>query len=128
MIIGVVMGETLVDEEAEELDFDLISHIPWEQVINLGTSLLILRSEELCIETRNLTHLNLANIDLSTWFAGSDGMREAHPSKALLRSLGSIWINRPWVRSNDDWSPFMHFPTRRAAAGNRISSLRICGV
>ena len=76
MIIGVVMGETLVDEEAEELDFDLISHIPWEQVINLGTSLLILRSEELCIETRNLTHLNLANIDLSTWFAGPDGMRD----------------------------------------------------
>ena len=128
MIIGVVMGETLVDEEAEGLDFDLISHIPWKQVINLGTSRPILRSEELCVEMCNLTHLNLANIDLSTWFAGSDGMCEAHPSKVLLRSLDSIWINRPWVRSNDDWSPFMHFPTRRAAAGNRISSLRICGV
>ena len=92
MIIGVVMGETLVDEEAEGLGFDLISHIPWEQVINLGTSLLILRSEELCVETRNLIHLNLANIDLSTWFAGSD-MREAHSSKDLLRSLDFIWIN-----------------------------------
>ena len=86
-------------EERVGLCFDLIAHIPQEQIINLETTLPILRSEELCVGMRNLTCLRLI-----------------HPDHLdiLCPTLG-----------RGDWTPLTSFLTRRAAVGNRISLLTL---
>jgi hypothetical protein len=115
----VIMGE----EEADKLWFDIIAHIPLERVVYLETALPILRSEEICVRMRNLTHLDLEGVDLSTWFIGPD-TREPHVFNDLLRGLRSVSISR-YRLSGGDWSPLTSFLTRRAAVGNRISSLNL---
>jgi hypothetical protein len=120
----VVDGTTSVTlgEEADKLFFDIIAHIPLEKVVEV-TSLPILRSEELCIQMCNVTHLHLEEVDLSTWFVEPD-TREPHVFKYLLRGLRVIAITEPRL-SGGDWSPLTNFLNRRAAVGNRISSLRL---
>ena len=114
---------TLEDEEADELCFDMIAHIPQEIVVDLTTrSLPILRSEGLCGRMCNVKHLNLEQVDLSTWFA-EPYTCEPHASEDLLRGLRSISIADSSL-SGGDWGPFTRFLTRRATVGNRISSLR----
>ena len=115
----------LGDEEADELHFDLTSHIPWEEVVGLETTLPILRSEELCVKMRSLTYLHLDEVGLSTWFVEPD-IRQPHTFKDLLRSLARIVITEPTL-SGGDWSPLMDFLSRREAAGNGISSIRLIG-
>jgi hypothetical protein len=61
------MSVTLGEEEADKLCFDIIAHIPLEKVFEV-TTLPILRSEELCVQMCNVTHLHLEEVDLSTWF------------------------------------------------------------
>jgi hypothetical protein len=116
---SLILGE----EEADKLCFDTITHIPQEEVIDLTTTLPILRSEELCVRMCSLTHLHLKCVDLSAWFAEPD-TRKPHVFKDLLRGLRSITITGP-ILSGDDWSPLTNFLTRRAAIGNRISSLSL---
>jgi hypothetical protein len=118
-VTSVTMGE----EEADKLCFDMISHIPQEEVVNLTTTLHILRSEELCVRICNLTHLHLEDVNLSTWFTEPD-TREPHVFKDLLRGLRFISItnHRP---SGGDWSPLTNFLIRRTAVGNRISFLKL---
>lgn len=111
------------EEETEKKCFDLIVRIPREGVVNLGTTLPILRSEELCIKMCNLAHLRLIDMDVSTFFVGP-GVRGSHTLKDLLSSLDSISIIRPGSNGSD-WNPFIDFLTRRAAVGNRISSAKI---
>ena len=111
------------DEEAGRLGLDLIAHIPQEQVTCLHTTLPILRSEKLCIEMCNLSHLQLDGVDLSTFFTGP-GVYGPHISRDALRSLDHIVIIRPTL-SSGDWSPLTNFLSRRAAVGNRVSSLRL---
>ena len=82
------------DEEAGRLGLDLIAHIPQEQVTCLHTTLPILRSEKLCIEMCNLSHLQLDGVDLSTFFTGP-GVYGPHISRDALRSLDHIVIIRP---------------------------------
>ena len=123
MTIDMAMSETPGKEEAEKICFDLITHIPREEISDLRTTLPILHSEELCVEMCNLTHLRLVGVDLATFFVEPDA-RGPHASKDLLPSLDSITIIRP-LRSSSDWGPLVHFLTRRAAVGSRISSLRI---
>jgi hypothetical protein len=113
MIIG--------EEDADKLSFDIIAHIPLERVAYLNVALPILRSEEMCIRMYNLTHIHLENLDLSTWFV-EPGTREPDVFKDVLRGLRSISISRCGL-SGGDWSPLTNFLTRRAAIGNRISSL-----
>ena len=113
----------LKDKEANRLCFDLIAHIPREQVTSLQTNLPILRREELCVEMRNLSYLNLVDIDLFTWFM-EPVVRGPHEFQELLRNLDHIVIIRPTLRGGD-WSPLTNFLSRRAAIGNRISSLRL---
>ena len=113
------------EEEVEKLFFDVIAHIPLEKVVHLTTTLPILRSEELCVQMCNLTHLHLNQVDLSRWFAEPD-TRKPHVFKDLLRGLHSITIIRPRL-SGGDWSPLTNFLTRRSAVGNRISSLSLSG-
>jgi hypothetical protein len=113
------------EEEAERLFFDIIAHIPQEKVVRLTTGLPILRSEELCVQMCNLTHLHLNQVDLSRWFVEPD-TRKPHVFKDLLRGLHSISIIEPRL-SGGDWSPLTNFLTRRAAVGNRISSLSLSG-
>ena len=92
-IVDAVVRGVLKDQEAEGLYFDLISHIPRGEIIDLRTSLPIQHSEELCVEMCNLTRLYLVNIDLPTWFVEPD-IHGPHTSKDLLRSLDSISIIR----------------------------------
>jgi hypothetical protein len=116
------MSVTLGEEEADKLCFDIIAHIPLEKVFEV-TTLPILRSEELCVQMCNVTHLHLEEVDLSTWFKEPD-TREPHVFKDILRGLRSIAITEPRL-SGGDWSPLTNFLTRRAAVGNRIYSLSL---
>ena len=84
----------LLDEESDRLCFGLISHIPWEQVTGLETAVPILRSEELCVKMRDLTHLHLVEADLSTWFAEPD-IRKPHTFEERLCGLDHIVITKP---------------------------------
>jgi hypothetical protein len=119
--VGMSMNAT-PEEEVGKSCFDVIAHVPLEKVVHLKTALPILQSEELCVQMRNLTHLRLNDVDLSTWFV-EPNTREPHIFKDLLRGLRSISV--PRYRLSDDWSPFTSFLTRRAAVGNRISSLSV---
>ena len=122
MAINVIMKGILGEEEAERIGFDLITTIPREQVVNLQTTLPILRSEELCVEMCDLTYLRLHKVDLSTWFVEPD-IPGSHAYKELLPSLDRIVIAKPSL--SEDWSPFTDFLSRRAAVGNKISFLRL---
>jgi len=84
----------LEDEEAGRLCFDLIAHIQRERVTRLQTNLPILRREELCVEMRNLTHLQLAKTDLPTW-STELVVRRPHASRELLPGLDHIVIAKP---------------------------------
>ena len=121
--VGWTMSVTLEKEEAEKLCFDIIAHIPQEEVVDLTTTLPIFRSEGLCIRMRNLTHLHLELVDLSEWFIEPDA-REPHVFKDFLPGLRSITISEPRL-SDGDWSPLTNFLTRRTAVGNRISFLKL---
>jgi hypothetical protein len=116
---SMILGE----EEADKLCFDVIAHIPQKEVVDVTMPLPILRSEELCVQMCNVTHLHLEDADLSTWFVEPD-TREPHVFKNLLPMLRSITITEPNL-SGGDWSPLTNFLTRRAAVGNRISSLSL---
>ena len=120
--ISAVAGAPLEDEEADRLCFDLIAHVQREQVTSLRTNLRIPRWEELCVEMRNLTHLHLLNIDLSTWFAEL-GVHKPQAPNELLRGLKHIEVTGPLP--SGDWSPLTKFLSHRAAIGNRISSLKV---
>jgi hypothetical protein len=91
MTVEGTLDMTLGEEEVDKLCFDIIAHIPQE--------------------------------DVSTWFAGPEA-RESHGFKDLFRGLRSISISEPTL-SGGDWSPLTIFLARRAAVGNRISSLRL---
>ena len=110
-------------EEAYGLCFDLAARVPWEQVIKLQTTLPILRSEDLCVGMRNLIYLDIAQVDLSRWFA-EPVIRRSHAFGELLPNLDHIAIIHPFLSGND-WSPLTNFLSRRATAGKRVSSLRI---
>jgi len=120
-----VISTPLEGEEADRLCFDLIAHIRRDQVTSLQTNLPILRWEELCVEMNNLTHLYLVDIDLSTWFVEL-GIHKPRASKKLLHGLNHITITRPTL-GGGDWRPLRNFLSRRAAVGNRISSLKLTG-
>jgi hypothetical protein len=62
-------------------------------------------------------------VDLSTLFIEPD-IREPHVFRDLLRGLHSITMTTSRL-SGGDWSPLTNFLTRRAAVGNRISSLQL---
>jgi hypothetical protein len=114
---------SVTPEEVGKLCFDMIAHVPLEKVVDLTTSLPILRSEELYVRMRNLTHLHLDQVDLSTWFVAPD-TREPHIFEDILRGLRSISISYPSL-TDGDWSPLTSFLTRHTAVGNRISSLKL---
>ena len=46
-----------------------------------------------------------------------------HTFKGFLPSLDRVFITQPTL--SGDWSPFTDFLSRRAAFGNRISSLKL---
>jgi len=117
------MNVELEDEAADQLCFDLISHIPLEQVTSLQTRLPILRSEELCVGMRNLIYLHLGGTDLSTWFVEPEILGH-HTLEDFLPRLARIVLIEPYL-SGGDWSPLANFLSRRAAVGNRISSLKL---
>ena len=125
MIVEGVLGTILREEEADKLCLNIIAHIPQEEVGEVTTTVPILHSEELCTRMRNLTHLHLKGVDLSTWLV-EPATREPHVFKDLLHGLRSISITRSGL-SGDDWSPLTNFLARRAAVGNRISSLSLRG-
>ena len=116
-------SESLGKKGTEKMCFDLIAHIPREHVITLQATLRILRLQELCVEMCNLTYLHLNTVDLSTLFVDPDVLRP-HVSEDLLHSLDHIVIVGPTL-SGGDWSPLTNFLSRRAVAGNPISSLRL---
>jgi hypothetical protein len=117
------MSLALGEEEADKLWFNVIVHIPLEEVFYLTTILPILCSEDLCIRMCNLTHLRLFQVDLSTWFIEPD-IRGPYVFKNLLRSLRFISITEPRL-SGGDWVPLTNFLTRRVAVGHRIFSLSL---
>ena len=120
MKVGVVKSGTPEKGEAEKRVSDLIMHIPREQIIDIRSTLPILHSEELCVEMRNLTRLQLDMVDLPTFFV-EPGVLGPHAFMDLLHSLDHIVIFAP----RGDWSPLTNFLSRRAAAGNPIFSLRL---
>lgn len=123
--VSAIMDMRLQDQEADGLCLDLMGQIPREQVIRFQTTLPIIRSEELCVEMCNLTHLHLVGVDLSTWPGEPDG-GGSHTFKGPLRSLRHIVITRSTL-SSGDWGPFTRFLSRRAAVGTWISSLLLNG-
>ena len=114
---------TLGREEADKLCFDIIAHIPLEEVVEVITTLPILHSEKLCVQMCNLTRLHLVDADLSTWFVEPDAC-EPHVFKDLLCGLRFVTIANPSL-SGGDWSPFTNFLAHRAAVGRRVSSLSL---
>ena len=123
--VSASMSAKMGGEEADKLCFNLIGHVPQDQIVDLQTTLPILRSQELCVGMRNLTYLHLDEVDLSACFV-EPNIRELHTSEKLLPSLDCIMISQPTL-SGDDWTPFTDFLSRRAAVGNPISSLRFQG-
>jgi hypothetical protein len=123
MTVDGTMSLALGEEEADKLWFDVIAHIPLEEVFYLTTTLPILCSEHLCVRMCNLTHLRLFQVDLSTWFIEPD-IREPHVFKNLLRSLRFISITEPRL-SGGDWNPLTNFLTRRVAVGHQIFFLSL---
>jgi len=123
-IVTATLGVQLEKRERDRLWFDIIAHIPWEQVTHLETGLPILGSEELCVKMCNLTHLHLGEVDLSTWFVVPD-LCGPYTFKDLLRSLDYIGISQPTLSGG--WSPLTNFLSRRADTRNRISWLGIEG-
>jgi hypothetical protein len=121
--VGIITSAIPEEEGVGKFCFDIIAHIPLEKVVYLKTALPILQSEEICIQMRNLTHLRLEEVDLSTWFIEPD-TPEPHVFKDLLRGLRSISISS-YKLGGGDWSPLTSFLTRRAAVGNWISSLSL---
>jgi hypothetical protein len=124
MMVEGTLDATLREEE-DKLCLDIIAHIPQEKVGELTTTVPILHSEDLCIRMRNLTYLHLEGVNLSRWFV-EPATREPHGFRDLLHGLRSISIIRVGL-SGDDWSPLTNFLARRAAVGNRISSLSLRG-
>jgi len=121
--ISATASKLLEDKEADRLCFDLIAHIPREQITSLQTNLPILRWEELCVEMHNLTQLHLVEINLSIWF--TELVAPGPPaSQELLPDLDHIVITKPRL-GGGDWSPLTNFLSYRAAVGKRISSLRL---
>jgi hypothetical protein len=117
MTVEGITSATLGEEEADKLCFDIIAHIPLQEVVEVITTLPILRSEKLCAQMCNLTRLRLVCVDLSAWLV--------KPSiEGLLYRLRSITIVSPRL-SDGDWSLFTNFLTCRAAAGHRIASLSL---
>ena len=113
-------------EEANNLCFDIIAHIPPGNILELTTTTLpILRSGELCIRMCNLTHLHLGGVKLSEWFVEPE-IPEPYVFKDILPRLRSISIISVDL-CGGDWSPLTNFLARRAAVGNRISSLMFHG-
>ena len=83
--VSVDMSMTMIGEkEVGKLCFDMIAHVPLEEVVHLKTALPILRSEEVCVRMRNLTHLHLERVDLAMWFV-EPNTREPHVFESLLR-------------------------------------------
>lgn len=121
-VVAAMSVELELEEFADELGFDLIAHIPQEQVTYLFTNFPILRSE-LCAGMCNLIHLCPINADLFTWFAEPE-IRGPHRYRELLPSLDHLEIIYPYS-ADDDWSPLTNFLSRRAAVGNRISLLSV---
>ena len=118
-----VMSLQLQLGEADRLCFDLISQIPWEQVVSLQTTLPALRSERLCVRMQNLTYLYLVAVDLSVCFVEPE-ICGPHTFGEFLPGLNRIVITRPTL-SGGDWSPLTNFLSHRAAVGNSISFLKI---
>jgi hypothetical protein len=54
------------EKQADKLCFDIVAHLPQEEVVALITVLPIIRSEGLCIQMCNLTRLQLQCVDPST--------------------------------------------------------------
>jgi len=108
-------------EEADRLCFDLVSTIPWEQVVGLQTTLPVLRSEKLCVRMCNLTCLRLVAVDLSMCFLDPE-VCGPHTFGELLPGLDSIVVAWPTL-SGGDWSPLTNFLSRRAVVGNMVSFL-----
>ena len=117
------MDAELDEGEAERLCLDFMARIPWEEVIDLKTSLRFLHSEDLCVKMCNLTYLHLVKVDLSRWFMVPD-LRGPPTFKDLLPSLDRIEITRP-ILDRCGWSPLVIFLTRRKAVGHQISSLKL---
>jgi len=111
------------EEEAVKLCLDVIAQIPQERIVDLATTLPILRSEELCVQMCNLASLHLRKVDLSKRFIEPD-IRESHTFEDLLPRLHSISINEPYPPLGD-WTSLTNFLTRRAAAGKQIALLRV---
>ena len=122
MTVDAVVSGIPVDE-VERRVFGLTTYIPREQVIDLRTTLPILRSQESCVKMRNLTRLHLEGVDLYICFVEPE-ICGSHKFEELLPSLDHIVITKPTL-SGRGWSPLTNFLSRRAAVGNRISSLRI---
>ena len=118
MEVKVRMVAELGDEEECGLCFDLVAHIPQAQVASLELSLPILLSEKPWVEMCDQERLSVYyNADLSMW---------PNTEPELLRDLDPLEIIRPNLSGG--WGAFTDFLSRRAAVGNRISSLKFhCG-
>jgi len=114
-------GTTQTAGEALEMVFDFVSRLPLEEVTDLKTNIPILCSEELCVGMCNLTNLYLTEVDLSGRFADPD-IDGPQTFRELLPSLDCLKIDVPTL-GRGYWNPLINFLTRRAAIGNRISSL-----
>jgi hypothetical protein len=114
MVVGGGLSMTLREEEADKLCLDVIAHIPQE--VGEGTTTL---------PSYDWRSYASKRVDLSKWFVEPD-TRKPHIFKDIFRGLRSIAITRPAL-IGDDWGPLMNFLARRAAVGNRISSLSLRG-
>ena len=124
VVVSWTTGGILGEEVTRGLCFDIVAHIPLEEVVQLNAvGLPVLRSEQLCARMCNLTHLCFDGADLSTWFVEPD-IYQPHLFRDLLPELRFLTITHP-SPSGGDWSPLTNFLTRRAAVGNRIYSLRL---
>ena len=110
-------------EDIVKLYFDIITQIPQERIVDLTTTLPILRSEELCVQMSNLTTLHLKEVNLPEWFIEPD-VHEPYTFDDFLPRLHSISIDE-LDPPHGDRTPLTNFLTRHSAAGTQITLLSV---
>ena len=113
----------LGEEDIVKLYFDIITQIPQERIVDLTTTLPILRSEELCVQMSNLTTLHLKEVNLPEWFIEPD-VHEPYTFDNFLPRLHSISIDE-LDPPHGDRTPLTNFLTRRSVAGTQITLLSV---
>ena len=109
-------------DELERATFDLITHVPREEVVYFQTQNNHVVMEDASSQFPNVRALSLDTIPLSAAFPGPNlvGDRMIFPALKYL-SLKEVLVD------DGDWNPFINFLVRRVSSRNRLDTVVITG-